>query len=31
MEFAIELVPDTSLVSMAPYRMSISELSELKK
>src|ERR1044072_1642256 len=30
-EFAIDLIPGTSLVSMAPYRMSTSELSELKK
>src|SRR3954471_10339098 len=30
-EFSIELVPDTRPVSMAPYRMSASELSELKK
>lgn len=30
-EFAIDLEPDTSLVSMSPYRMSTSELSELKK
>lgn len=30
-EFAIDLVPSSSLVSMAPYRMSASELSELKK
>ncbi|XP_058782496.1 uncharacterized protein LOC131656981, partial [Vicia villosa] len=29
-EFAIELVPGTSPVSMAPYRMSASELAELK-
>ena len=31
MEFAIDLVPGTRPVSMAPYRMSASELSELKK
>lgn len=31
MEYVIDLVPGTSLVSMAPYRMSASELSELKK
>lgn len=30
-EFAIDLVHGTSLVSMAPYRMYASELSELKK
>ena len=30
-EFGIELVPGTRPVSMAPYRMSASELSELKK
>src|ERR1044072_7306329 len=30
-EFAIDLTPGTSPVSMAPYRMSASELSELKK
>lgn len=30
-EFTIELVPGTSLVSMAPYRMYASELSGLKK
>src|SRR4051812_24213226 len=30
-EFAIELIPRTSPVSMAPYRMSASELAELKK
>ncbi|MCI46318.1 RNA-directed DNA polymerase (Reverse transcriptase), partial [Trifolium medium] len=30
-EFAIDLVPSTSPVSMAPYRMSASELNELKK
>ncbi|WJX13328.1 hypothetical protein P8452_03727 [Trifolium repens] len=30
-EFAIDLVPGTSPISMAPYRMSASELSELKK
>ncbi|XP_058726101.1 uncharacterized protein LOC131597417 [Vicia villosa] len=29
-EFAIELIPGTSPVSMAPYRMSTSELTELK-
>ncbi|XP_050918753.1 uncharacterized protein LOC127136205 [Lathyrus oleraceus] len=29
--FAIDLVPSTSLVSMAPYRMFTSELGELKK
>lgn len=31
MEFAIDLVLDTSTMSMAPYRMSSSELGELKK
>ena len=30
-ELAIDLVPGTRPVSMAPYRMSASELSELKK
>ena len=30
-EFAIDLVPDTKPVSMAPYRMSAFELVELKK
>ncbi|XP_058728641.1 uncharacterized protein LOC131600505 [Vicia villosa] len=30
-EFAIDLVPGTRPVSMAPYRMSASELAELKK
>ncbi|GAU10644.1 hypothetical protein TSUD_419790, partial [Trifolium subterraneum] len=30
-EFGIDLVPGTSLISMAPYRMSASELKELKK
>jgi hypothetical protein len=30
-EFTIDLVPGTSPVSMAPYRMSASELGELKK
>lgn len=30
-EFSIYLVPGTSLVSMAPYRMYASELSEMKK
>lgn len=30
-EFTIYLVPSTSLVSMTPYRISVSELSELKK
>ncbi|XP_050909775.1 uncharacterized protein LOC127123617 [Lathyrus oleraceus] len=30
-EFTIDLVPGTNPVSMAPYRMSASELSELKK
>jgi len=30
-EFAIELVPRTSLISIAPYRMFASELGELKK
>ena len=30
-EFAIDLVPGTRPMSMAPYRMSASELSELKK
>jgi len=31
MEFSIDLVPGTSLVSMAPYRMAPAELVELKK
>lgn len=31
MEFVIDLVPGTSPVSMAPWRMYTSELSELKK
>lgn len=30
-EFTIDLVPDTSSVFMTPYRMSASELGELKK
>ena len=30
-EFTIDLVPGTRLVSMAPFRMSASELTELKK
>jgi len=30
-EFSIDLVPGTKLVSMTPYRMSASELAELKK
>ncbi|GAU51960.1 hypothetical protein TSUD_417460 [Trifolium subterraneum] len=30
-EFSIDLVPGTSPISMAPYRMSASELNELKK
>ncbi|GAU48777.1 hypothetical protein TSUD_406200 [Trifolium subterraneum] len=30
-EFGIDLVPGTSPISMAPYRMSASELNELKK
>ncbi|MCI37820.1 cellular nucleic acid-binding protein, partial [Trifolium medium] len=30
-EFSIDLVPGTGLISMAPYRMSASELKELKK
>src|ERR1051325_12117107 len=30
-EFALDFIPGTSPVSMAPYRMSASELSELKK
>jgi len=30
-EFAIDLVPRTSPISIAPYRMSASELGELKK
>jgi len=29
-EFSIELVPETSMVSMAPYRMAPAELVELK-
>ena len=31
MEFAIDLVPGTSPISIVPYRMSASELEELKK
>ncbi|MCI85581.1 cellular nucleic acid-binding protein, partial [Trifolium medium] len=30
-EFTIDLVPGTGLISMAPYRMSASELKELKE
>ncbi|MCI49446.1 cellular nucleic acid-binding protein, partial [Trifolium medium] len=30
-EFSIDLVPGTGPISMAPYRMSASELKELKK
>ncbi|MCI77421.1 cellular nucleic acid-binding protein, partial [Trifolium medium] len=30
-EFTIDLVPGTGPISMAPYRMSASELRELKK
>jgi hypothetical protein len=30
-EFTIDLIPRTSPIFMAPYRMSASELSELKK
>ncbi|MCI71904.1 RNA-directed DNA polymerase (Reverse transcriptase), partial [Trifolium medium] len=30
-EFAIDLIPGTSPIFMAPYRMSASELKELKK
>ena len=30
-EVSIDLVPDTKPISMAPYRMSAFELSELKK
>ncbi|MCI58885.1 cellular nucleic acid-binding protein, partial [Trifolium medium] len=30
-EFTIDLVPGSSPISMAPYRMSASELNELKK
>ncbi|MCI92265.1 cellular nucleic acid-binding protein, partial [Trifolium medium] len=30
-EFAIDLIPGTCPISMAPYRMSASELKELKK
>jgi len=30
-EFAIDLVPGTSPISIAPYRMSVSELGEMKK
>ncbi|MCI68404.1 cellular nucleic acid-binding protein, partial [Trifolium medium] len=30
-EFSINLVPGTNPISMAPYRMSASELNELKK
>jgi len=31
MEFSIDLVPRTGLVSVAPYRMALVELVELKK
>ncbi|MCI71182.1 cellular nucleic acid-binding protein, partial [Trifolium medium] len=31
MEFTIDLVPGTGPISMTPYRMSASELKELKK
>ena len=31
MEFSINLLPRTSPVSMAPYRMALAELAELKK
>jgi hypothetical protein len=30
-EFSIDLIPETKPVSMTPYRMSASELAELKK
>ncbi|MCI68172.1 RNA-directed DNA polymerase (Reverse transcriptase), partial [Trifolium medium] len=30
-KFAIDLIPGTSPISIAPYRMSASELKELKK
>jgi len=30
-EFVIELVPGTAPISMAPYRMALAELAELKK
>ncbi|MCI60956.1 cellular nucleic acid-binding protein, partial [Trifolium medium] len=30
-EFSIDLIPGTSPISMAPYRISASELKELKK
>ncbi|MCI84522.1 cellular nucleic acid-binding protein, partial [Trifolium medium] len=30
-EFAIDVVPDTSPISMAPYRMSAAELEKLKE
>ncbi|MCI88369.1 cellular nucleic acid-binding protein, partial [Trifolium medium] len=30
-EFSIDIVPGTSPITMAPYRMSASELNELKK
>ncbi|MCI68574.1 enzymatic polyprotein, partial [Trifolium medium] len=30
-EFAIDFIPGTSPISMAPYRMSASKLKELKK
>ncbi|MCI95688.1 cellular nucleic acid-binding protein, partial [Trifolium medium] len=30
-EFTIDLLPGTGPISMAPYRMSVSELKELKK
>ncbi|MCI57730.1 cellular nucleic acid-binding protein, partial [Trifolium medium] len=30
-EFTIDLIPGTSPISMAPYRMLVSELKELKK
>ena len=31
MEFSIDLLPRTSPMSMAPYRMALAELAELKK
>ncbi|BAT74862.1 hypothetical protein VIGAN_01263400 [Vigna angularis var. angularis] len=31
MDFAIELMPGTGLVCVAPYRMTLAELAELKK
>ena len=31
LEFAIELIPGTTLISKAPYRMTLAKLTELKK